>query len=359
MNLGKIYAKFDSFAHWVFRYQYSKKSSKHYKTNFKNSGIQLRKLNSEQKKAVLDTWKCNRMDFQTHELYYSFTGEFDPKVCSEMHFRTTIDPLLNNRTINLAWNDKCYFDRFIQGVTLPYTYVKNVNGNYYDHDYNVISEEQAKELILQRTKSVIKPSMETGLGKNVTIINVGDDLDAVLRSYSKNFVVQELVVQHPEMARLSPKSVNIMRINTMFINGKARHLSTSVRAGMHDSIAANSYSKKEDDLAIIGVNPDGSLKEFAFFPSGKTMDILPNGTVVKDVTIPNYDKAIEMVLKAHSQLSHFGILAWDVAVDKDANPVIIEYNLNGMGILYYQLVAGPLFGEYTEEVVDEIFKRNN
>ncbi len=358
MSLNSLYKKFDDYAHWLFRYKYAKKSSKYYKKNFKNNGITLRRLTPQQKQEVLKTWKTlKNIDFETHELYYSLTGVFDPKICPELYFRTIIDPVLNDRKINLAWNDKCYFDRFIQNVKLPDTYIRNVNGVYYDHDYNIITKEQAKVLIKQNGNGVIKPSMETGLGKNVKIVDAGEDLDAVLDSYRENFIVQKIIKQHPEMAKLNPKSVNIMRMNTMFINGEVRFLTASVRAGLHSNIAANSYSTKGDDLAIIGVNNDGSLKEFAFFPSGKTLEILPNGTVIKDITIPEFDKAIEEVIRAHAQLGHFGVLAWDVTIDEDANPVIIEYNLNGMGVLYYQLVTGPLFGEYTEEVAKYIKNR--
>lgn len=359
MGLNSMYFKFDNFVHWLFRYKFAKKSSKHYKNNFKNIGIPIKRLTCEQKQEVLNTWKCKKnIDFETHELYYSFTGEFDPKICPELYFRTVIDPALNNRKINLAWNDKCYFDRFVKGVNWPETYVRNVNGVYYDSEYDIITKQETINLICKNGSGVIKPSMDTGLGKNVKIIESKDDLESILDSYGKNFVVQRVVKQHPEMAKLSPKSVNIMRMNTLFINGKARFLNASVRAGMHMSIAANSYSADGDDMAIIGVNEDGSLKDFAFFPSGKTVQTLPNGTIIKDIVIPGFDKAVKEVVKAHAQLGHFGVLAWDVAIDENGNPVIIEYNLNGMGVLYYQLVTGPLFGEYTEEVAEMLAKRN-
>lgn len=358
--IRQIYKAVDQGAHYIFRRKYATHSNKTYRDHFYQQGIALRKLTREQKEQIVDVWKVkNHLDFDTHELYYSLTGHFDPNICSEMLFRTTIDPLLNNRKLNLAWNDKCYFDRFLPQAHLPYTYVRNVNGVFYDHDYNLIARDAAETLVKERGKdSIIKPSMDSGLGRKVGILSPNADVTMEMQKYDSNYLIQDIIKQHPVMAQLSPKSVNILRMHTLFVNGSVRPLITAVRASTEDQIAANGNGGAED-LAIIGVHPDGSLMGKALFKSGKMVEVLPNGTMIKGIHIPNYSAAIDAVVKAHEVLGHFGLLAWDVAIDECGEPVIIEYNLNGMGIFLYQMVCGPLFGENTRDIVELLERKTD
>ncbi len=357
MSLRTIYNKVDDFARFVFRYKYAKDVNAHHIEHFKKNGIEIKKLSNKQKQEVLKLWKNEKnFDFSSHELYYSITGVFDPKICPEMLFRTKIEPPLNNRALNLAWNDKCYFDRFLQNVNLPYSYIRNVNGVFYDHDYNVISKEKAVELVIENKQSIIKPSMNSGNGRKVALITENDDILAFFDDFKENFVVQVLIKQHETMAKFSKRSVNIVRMNTLFINGKVNFLNASLRASTSDSISDNGdVGEDGEGMIIIGVENDGSLKEKAYYANGKSTSTLPDGTAIKGIKLPNFDKAIEVVEKAHEQLAHFGLLAWDVTFDEQGIPLVIEYNLNGMGLFYYQLVSGPMFEEHTEELVKTLF----
>ena len=357
MNLRSIYNRFDDYARFLFRYKYAKDVNAHHIDHFRKNGIELKKLTDEQKREVLRIWKNKKnFDFSSHELYYSITGVFDPSICPEMLFRTKIDPVLNSRTLNLAWNDKCYFDRFLPDVNLPYSYVRNVNGVFYDHDYNVISKEKAAELIRSYKESIIKPSMNSGNGRKVSLITENDDIFAFFDDFKDNFVVQVLIKQHETMAKFSNRSVNIVRMNTLFINSKARFLNASLRASTSDSISDNGdIGDDGEGMIIIGVDNEGALREKAYYANGRSTNILPDGTVIKGIKLPNYEQAINLVEKAHEQLAHFGLLAWDVTFDEQGIPLVIEYNLNGMGLFYYQLVNGPMFADSTEELVETLF----
>lgn len=50
------------------------------------------------------------------------------------------------------------------------------------------------------------------------------------------------------------------------------------------------------------------------------------------------------------------MISWDVAIDKDAEPVLIEANLQIGDIDILQPVNGPLFGDLTEDVLKEVFR---
>ena len=55
-------------------------------------------------------------------------------------------------------------------------------------------------------------------------------------------------------------------------------------------------------------------------------------------------------------MAHFRLISWDVAIDENAEPVLIEANLQMGDIDILQPVNGPLFGELTDDVLREVFK---
>ena len=354
MSLRSMYNKFDEFVRFVFRYTHSRSLNKHHTRDLKNNGIKIRKLTKEQKEEVYKTWKRKKyVDIRSFELYYSATGIFDPNICPEMLFRIALDPCLNSRELNLAWADKCYFDRFSPETNWPHSIVRNVNGVFYDHDYNIISAEQAKELVVEEKNCIIKPSLISGCGQNVQLLCAEDDIEDVFAKFNKNYVIQKLIRQHEIMSQFSSQSVSIVRMNTLLLNGKAHVLSSSLRCSTVDSITDNgAIGDDGEGMIIVGVENDGNLKETGYYANGRATQKLPNGTNFNGICLPNFDQAIKEVEKAHEGLGHFGLLAWDVTFDEKGTPVVIEYNLNGMGAFYYQIACGPLFGEQTQNVVN-------
>ena len=76
------------------------------------------------------------------------------------------------------------------------------------------------------------------------------------------------------------------------------------------------------------------------------------GIKFDDVKIPEFDRVIETIKFAHKRLAHFKLIGWDMSVDAQREPVLIEYNTcPGAN----QISCGPTFGELTERVLDEFF----
>jgi D-alanine-D-alanine ligase-like ATP-grasp enzyme len=63
-------------------------------------------------------------------------------------------------------------------------------------------------------------------------------------------------------------------------------------------------------------------------------------------------KVLDAIKRAHKDIPHFRIIGWDFSIDEVGDPVLIEYNgAPGMN----QVSCGPLFGDLTESVLNEIF----
>ena len=105
-----------------------------------------------------------------------------------------------------------------------------------------------------------------------------------------------------------------------------------------------------------GILPDGRLKPTATTIHGDKCDVHPlTGVRFDDVTVPDFSRIVERVRYAHPRFPFLRLMAWDIAVDSDREPVLIEFNYNG-GLQITQLNNGPLFGEHSREILDDVFE---
>ena len=75
--------------------------------------------------------------------------------------------------------------------------------------------------------------------------------------------------------------------------------------------------------------------------------------------LPGYKEACELVKRAHPMVSHFKLVSWDIAIDENGSPIMIEANLAKGSSEVHQLNNGPLFGDDTKKILDEVFGINS
>lgn len=51
------------------------------------------------------------------------------------------------------------------------------------------------------------------------------------------------------------------------------------------------------------------------------------------------------------------LTSWDLSVDVEGNPVLIEVNLAYGGLFFHQITNGPVFGDLTEDIINEVIKK--
>lgn len=353
MNMYNIYRKFEKKSHIYYRHMVAKKMNKHYFNLLKTHNMPIKRLSNTQKREVDIIWGKGG-DYLTHELVYSVTGKFDPRICSELLFRTKIELALNNQKLKHAWTDKNYFEMYFPDIDFPVVITRNIAGEFYDANYNIISNLEAKIKIKNYAKYAIKPSLDSGLGKNVSLKTKINDIDEVFREYKRDYIIQEVLDQYEPISKLNPSSVNVIRIVSLFINGRASSIMGALRCGAPGEFTDNSILKDGMGMFVIGITEEGKLKSKGYHSCGKQITQAPNGVRFSGLEIPNYEYIKELTEKMHSKIAHFGFIGFDIAIDKNGKPIVMEYNLRGPGILYYQYVNGPLFGERTGEIISYI-----
>ena len=143
------------------------------------------------------------------------------------------------------------------------------------------------------------------------------------------YLVQERVRQHAVLNEFYDKSINTIRLVTVYDKKKdvVVPLSAVLRIGADGNVVDNWAA---GGLAV-GIDLEkGTLKEYGFYKQGngtKTLTHPDSGKAFKGVTIPYWDAIKEKAFDLHRHLLPLLIIGWDIAITP-AGPLFIEGNDN-------------------------------
>ena len=296
-----------------------------------------------------------------HQYLYSRNGIYSEKYIPTSIYSSSIIYNLNNYQFSLAYVDKGFYDTLFPDVNRPQTFVKNVNGLYYD-DKNAISKEEAIDRCSNLKGAVIKPTLLGTWGQGVKLFHTENgfvpemnmSVSDLFSHYKSSFIVQSKLEQHPDLARLNPTSVNTIRVLSYRRENDVVILYTVIRIGRLGKVVDNETSggiKADIDLQT------GRIKGSAFgSPTEPNMPQTDSGAILDNYQIPSYPQILDFVKSLHLRLPYFRLIGWDISVDTNGNPVMVEWNRSAE---LSQVAHGPAFGEYTEEILAKALHEKN
>ncbi len=316
--------------------------------------------------AARDYWQSEwgvDIDPSFHIAFSAVTGGADVRVVPQSEYRTIWRLLNPGQSTIQAYSDKVLFSRLLPTSRQPVTSLVCIDGRYYDGDAAWLPHQsEVIETLARVGRGIIKPtSMDNGRGVDVIEHLGGDrlklgsretDLEDLAQRYRKNFMVQEIVRQHETLAEPHPNSLNTLRVVTLRWGGEVHHLLTFARFGVDGRINDNAGTGG----LCVGVQRDGTLSDYGINEHGMIATAHPStGTVFGEMSaVPAYGKVLDFARELHASVPYFDLLSWDIGVDPDAEPVLIECNFRG-AVWLYQLAAGqPLFGDLTSELLSSI-----
>ena len=136
-------------------------------------------------------------------------------------------------------------------------------------------------------------------------------------------VLEHVMPQHPDMARLHPQSVNTMRILTDLVNGEVTIAYVVVKMGRGDGVCDNSG---QGGILCRVDTETGKICSPATDDYFHVYDRHPDtGIEFVGYQIPCFREAIELAKKAAHEIPQIGHVGWDMAITPDG-PGIIEGN---------------------------------
>lgn len=321
------------------------------------------RLSSQEIKAVRAFYKSKGYSIKNtywHQHYKAVNGEFHVDYIPEDIFRAIISPRFNQMKQWPALLDKNLYYQLFKDFPQPKPVVQNINGFYYV-DEEIVSEERAAEICSNTNKPLlIKPTIESGKGQMVESFSIKDgvashnqlDILSLFNLYNKDFIIQEFVEQSEAMKKLNPTTLNTLRIMTYLRPDDVYILSAVSRIGKPGSRTDN-YSSGG---ILCGITQEGQLKKYGYTLKGGKMEKTYTGIVLEGYEIPSFPDVVKMIKAMHKVVPYFRIISWDIGIDKNNDPLLVEYNTYYQSTRVHQTPNGPLFGKFTDEILAEGLK---
>ena len=318
-----------------------------------------KKLSEDQINEINEFWRKYRFAYpvfpEMAETFYNRCGIFDPRyIPYELNKEFLVNYLNPERYT--CMEGKGILAKQLCGIKIPETIISAWHGIFYDKDYRVITREEAYEAVLKALESdeiVLKPTLETGGGKGVIFVKEAtlDSLDTLIRERKNCIIIQKPIKQHAVLNECNESTVNSVRVTSFRrSNGEFVILAAVLKVGSPKARVDN----YKHGGCLIGIKDDGTFYNWALNADYDRIDVLPSGMDLKEThRIPNFEQLKQTIINAHREVPQMRLLSWDTAINSDGDAMVIEMNTNG-DMRLHQIISGPLFGKYTEEVLDEI-----
>ncbi len=281
---------------------------------------------------------------------------------SEDIYVSIIEPILNNKRMALAYADKNLYDKIFEAGVFPKVLYRNINGTAYDSKYQRVCQ-PFEGLGCSDSSVIVKPSLESGGGRNIEIFFLGNDgqyrsstgavlnSEYLLKHYKKNYIVQQVLQQHSFFSKLNSSSVNTLRVLTYrSVKTDDVHVLGSVlRIGK----AGASVDNQSSGGMACALDSRGVPHEYGTDFDGNKLYALESGILLKDIgPVLNYFEMTELARKIAAQLPYFRILGIDICLDSEGRARALEVNPSFIAVTFHQTSGNSMLGGFTDEIIE-------
>jgi hypothetical protein len=226
-----------------------------------------------------------------------------------------------------AANDKLETFRVLSGsgvATVPVLAATTPGGTIQAPDGTILEPAALTDLIAEAGGRVFVKPRGGAHGRGVAVANSFADLLAQAAG-PVAMVVQPVLRQHPEIARLHPASLNTVRIDTYRRAGALQSSAAVLKVGRAGSLVDNGGAG--------GIFVPIDLETGLFGPRGRSrgrtgalaLERHPDTGVAFSGTVPFWKELRTEIALGAAALPDLGTIGWDVALTEDG-PMIVEAN---------------------------------
>ena len=320
-------------------------------------------LSDKQKKQIDNFYLENygrKIPYIYHQYYTAYHGNFDVKFFPEILHAPKFELYMHrNRPYTLVLGDKNLLPCLANaaGVKMPRILLSRVSGTWRDENNKLISKKQFIEKMANLGEAFSKPSIDSNGGSNCHFIcmqngvdvNSGQSAQELIKKLGLDFVIQEKISCHPDIAKIYPLSVNTFRVITYQWKDSICHCPVALRLGGGGRVVDNSSAGG----MVIAVEEDGSLHESAVTEFNKHYTKHPDTHIVfKNYKIPALTPILQSAKRLHELMPQIGMCHWDFTINEKNEPVLIEANIKVGGFGLVQRSHGKgIFGDNTAEIL--------
>jgi|WetSurSiteA1Bulk_404760.scaffolds.fasta_scaffold01495_2 hypothetical protein len=316
---------------------------------FENHPTYKRPAEKSIEKTHKQYWKpfANRINLATLRVSKNISGISNPKFMPEEIFVSDIEPTLNQTSSVEYLTYKSFYNRWFPGNIFPIDYIHNVDGEWLDNNWNPITIDDvttiAKKLVYP---VVLKPNRDSFGGKGIYFPKDAEELLSMAKK-SKNFLVQEKIIQHPFFEQFNKQCLNTLRVYVYrSVSDNLLHIVNIVlRMGLGGSL-----DNETAGGIITMIRKNGVLNGFAVDKYGKKYFVHPDTGVDFNQKIPDFEALNSVSLKVAHKIFYARLIGLDLCYDREGNWRMIEVNNFSGTIRFAQYHGALFFGEFSDEV---------
>lgn len=241
---------------------------------------------------------------------------------SKQQRETMITRGINNRFVSIL-NDKNYTHILDNKLLFNEKFDKYLKREWLD-----LSKATFEDFVLftNNKKTFIAKPVDLSCGKNIIKIQLDDNinLEELYNNLIKNnqLLLEECIIQHPQISSLYPISVNTLRIVSITKNNNTHIMFRSIRMGNNGNIVDNF----NHGGLFTTIDDSGFINKPAIDKNGVVYKKHPyTNTNIIGFEIPMFKEVIQYVKKMCSEIPEVGYIGWDIALTENG-PVVVEAN---------------------------------
>jgi len=273
-------------------------------------------------------------------LYTEIRGEYKEGWVPDDFYKNVLADKLNRPSSPLLSGLKSFDHRLFPGFAVKPLFVK-IEKNYFNAEGSVLNMAELSDIIRSHSGELVVKRDLGPSGSAVTFIDASIFDISVHLPGRYSYVIQPAVEQHPAIAAVYDKSVNTLRVVTLIKpGGSIGVLVVFMRFGVNGSRLDNVMTGGR----FVAFNEDGTSKGRAYDRFGLYRgEAHPDtGFQLSGLKVPSYGQAIQQCIHSHALYPYNRLIAWDVYINSDEEPRLIEWN-SLPGLWRYEAVFGPLW----------------
>jgi len=279
-------------------------------------------------------------------VYSHISGKFKEGWIPDNYYREKVIPNIQGDYGKLSFLKPLNNLFFQKEVSPDIAYF--VNGRWLDLNYQPLNKERLIESVFAKNARVIYKLDQSYQGKGVLTFrkeNFHPDHIATMG----NGVLQNYIDQHPFFSTFVTGSVATIRITTVVDQNQLISLRACyLRLGRK----TDTHVRSVNHIRVPVCLQSGILNKSGFLPNWHLIDEHPDSKKqFSSLKIPQYEACVALVKKLHEKLFMVGSIGWDLTVDKDGRPVVMEWNGYSNDIKFSEATQGPCFKDLNWELL--------
>lgn len=271
-------------------------------------------------------------------VYTAFSGGFKEGWIPDNFYGARVVPAIQGRHGHLSFS-KSMTRALFRSASFP-DVGSRINGALFDRDYQPLSFNAARERFFEDSDRIVFKPDGSGRGKGILFFDRRSFEPAAIQRLGAG-VFQRSISQHEMFDRFSQTSVASIRLTTVAQGNGI----VSLRAAYLSLAAGSDTHVRVENVVAVPVDPGtGALADSGISSDWVRRDVHPtSGEPFAGKKVPGFDRCVETVIAHHRKIPFVGCVGWDVAVDRDEQVQILEWNGFHNAINLAEASQGPCF----------------